>query len=66
MDKLLKAREVTALTGIPKTTIYHLATTDELPHLHFGSRAVRFPQAALENWIAERTSAVGHGSAWQS
>ena len=56
MERLLKASEVVALTGIPRTSVYKMAATGELPSVRYGARAVRIPQSALERWIAERTT----------
>ncbi|MHB0874507.1 MAG: helix-turn-helix transcriptional regulator [Anaerolineae bacterium] len=59
MDKLLRAREVAAATGLPKSTVYRLAQRGELPHVKFLGKSVRFPESAVERWIAERLEASG-------
>ena len=55
MDRLLNAREVAAMTGLPRITVYRLAQVGDLPCVRFLKRGVRFPQSAVEAWIAERT-----------
>lgn len=53
--RLLTAREAAALLGISAKRAYELAQRNELPWLRLGERSVRFPEAALRKWIAERS-----------
>jgi len=51
---LLKARQASALSGIPEQTLYEGAATGRIPCLRLG-RAVWFPRAELLAWIERET-----------
>ena len=62
VEKLLRARELAALTGIPKTTVYAMAASGQLPCLRYGVRAVRFSESAIQRWIEQRTEGGGQAA----
>lgn len=53
MQKLLKARELSAETGIPVSTLHHWAKADKIPHVRIAG-FVRFPEEQVEAWLRER------------
>jgi excisionase family DNA binding protein len=54
MQRLLRARELSAETGIPVSTLHHWAKADRIPHVRIDG-FVRFPEHEVEAWIRERT-----------
>ena len=64
---ILKRREVEALTGLSRSSIYRLAAASQFPKpIPLGPRAVGWRADEIVNWIeqrtAERDGAVGcHG-----
>jgi excisionase family DNA binding protein len=54
MQRLLKASEVAARTGLPVSTVYALAVRGEVPCIRLGDRAVRFPEETIEAWLKSR------------
>jgi excisionase family DNA binding protein len=58
MQRYLTAREVGALTGIARTTLYELAQADGIPHTRIG-KLVRFPERDLEDWLRRHTRGAG-------
>ena len=58
MERLLKAREISDLTGVSRTAIYRMMETGVLPVVRFGERAVRVPQSAVEAWIDSHVQSV--------
>lgn len=58
MDRMLRMRTVTELTGLSRSTIYLKMTRGEFPNaVKLGARAVAWPQSAIENWMQERIAA---------
>lgn len=52
-ERLLRRREVEALTGLKTTALYGLMKTGDLPRpVRIGSRAVRWRLSAVTAWIA--------------
>lgn len=51
LPRLLKARELSGMTGIPRHRIYELARSRAIPHVRLG-RAIRFDPNAVRDWIA--------------
>ena len=54
MQRLLRARELSAQTGIPVSTLHHWAKADKIPHVRIEG-FVRFPEREIEAWLRERT-----------
>ncbi len=54
MGRLLRAREVREEYGIPVSTSYALAAKGDIPHVRFGEKMVRFPEAELQAWLQSR------------
>lgn len=61
MDRLLRAREVAAATGLPRSTVYRLAQSGELPCVKFAAKSVRFPERAISQWIERQLAATERG-----
>ena len=64
MERLLKASELSRLSGVPRSSLYHLAKEGLIPHTHYGHRCVRFPEGSVQTWLEQRTEggeAVGSG-----
>lgn len=59
MSRLLRAREVTERYGIPTSTVYALASKRGIPHVVFGEKCVRFPEAEIEAWLAAQLRRPG-------
>ena len=59
--KLLTRPDIEALTGLKCSTIYRLMRRGEFPEpIRIGERAVRWPEAEIEAWIASRPRASGN------
>ena len=65
-NRLLTRREVEAMTGLSRSTLYALMSRGTFPRpLRVGGRAVRWSLAEIERWIANLPRAgvdSGHGS----
>lgn len=59
---LLKARQASALIGIPEQTLYEQAATGRIPCLKLG-RSVWFSRAELLAWIERETRGGNDGRA---
>lgn len=57
LQRLLTARELSRLTGIPVSTLHHWAQAGKIPHLRLG-QFVRFPEREVAEWIAKNTRGV--------
>ncbi len=55
---LIRATEVSRLTGLSRSKTYELLQSGELPCVRIG-KSVRVPMRALREWIEERTA---HGT----
>jgi len=51
---LLDSRDVSRLLGIGRTKVFQMMARAELPTIRLG-RCVRVPQAALDEWVRDRT-----------
>jgi len=51
---LLTVREVAALTGFSEGTLRHWISEMRVPVVRISARCVRFRQADIENWLAEK------------
>ena len=61
-DRLLTRAEVEARCAITRTTVYRLMRTGEFPEpIRIGPRAVRWPAAEIEAWVAARPRSHGDG-----
>lgn len=58
MDRLLSAKQVAAMTGLPRITVYRLAETGGIPCMRILKKGIRFPESAIDAWIKERTVAA--------
>ena len=57
VPRLLRVREVVAITGLERFRVYDAIRSGGLPHLRIG-RTFRVPEDALAFWIAERSGQV--------
>lgn len=58
--RLLTRPDIEALTGLTCSSIYRLMRRGEFPEpIRIGERAVRWPEAEIEAWIASRPRASG-------
>lgn len=55
--RLLTAREVAGLLGVTPETVLRWIDTRGLPARRLTSRAMRFNEAELDAWLAERSTA---------
>lgn len=53
---MLTAREVADSLGLSPETVLRWARTGKLPSVRLSNRAIRFPQAAIDRWVAERAT----------
>ena len=59
-DRLLHLREVIALTGFSRSSIYRKMRDGSFPEpLKIGVRAVRWRESEIEAWLAARPRATG-------
>ena len=59
-DRLLRLREVQAITGLSRSTIYRLTRAGFFPEpLKIGPRAVAWRASEIEEWLAARPRATG-------
>ena len=59
-DRLLRREEVEVRTGLARSSIYRLMRLKRFPEpLRIGDRAVRWPEAEIEAWLADRPRATG-------
>jgi excisionase family DNA binding protein len=54
--RLLSAEQVAERWGVPKSQVWHLARTEQVPCVRLG-RYVRFREAAIDQW--ERDGGTG-------
>jgi excisionase family DNA binding protein len=54
MEALLTINEVSELTQLSVGTLYHWISQQRIPVVHISSRCVRFRQADIEQWLAEK------------
>lgn len=56
--RLLRRREVEAVTGLPRSTLYLKIAEGEFPRpVRLGKRAVAWREADVLDWIAQRPTA---------
>jgi excisionase family DNA binding protein len=58
IDRLLTTREVADRLGVTPETVLRWIDRRGLPVVRLTSRALRYDRAALDAWIAERTTAA--------
>jgi len=51
LPRLLSAADVSAMTGIPRWTLYEMTRRGELPAVRIGTRHYRFSAPAIRQWI---------------
>jgi excisionase family DNA binding protein len=54
MKRLLTYKEAAYFLSVPLGTLYSWVSLQRVPHIRISQRCVRFDQAALEEWLAER------------
>ena len=60
---MLRRGEVEKICGLARSTIYRLMRQGDFPEpRRLGPRAVRWPAAEIEIWLAERPRATGESS----
>lgn len=59
-EPLLDANEAARLLHVPRSTLYELVRSRELPHVRLG-RALRFTRHDLGVWVAENSFSGRHG-----
>jgi excisionase family DNA binding protein len=57
-DRLLDAKQVAALLGVPATWVYAQSREGRLPTVHLG-RYKRYRRSAIEAYIAEQERGAG-------
>lgn len=57
-EPLLNANEAARLLRVPRSTLYELVRSRDLPHVKVG-RALRFTRAGLTVWIVENSYGRG-------
>ncbi|SDF54404.1 AlpA family transcriptional regulator [Rhodobacter capsulatus] len=58
MQKFYRRREVEALTGLARSTIYEMMARGEFPRpVKITGKAVAWPESAVADWMADRQSA---------
>ena len=59
-DRLLRRTEVEVRTGLSRTSIYRLMREGRFPEpLKIGSKAVRWPESEIADWLTARPRAKG-------
>jgi excisionase family DNA binding protein len=53
-ERLLTAEEVAAILGVPRSLVYALVRSGEMPAVRIGQRYIRFRSEALLRWIESR------------
>ena len=62
-DRLIRIREVTALTGKSRASVYRgMANGTFPPSVRIGQDAVAWPESAIARWIEERKAEAGYVS----
>lgn len=55
LDRMLRRKEVEAITGRSRSAIYEGMATGTFPKpVKIGARAVAWPESVIRKWIAER------------
>jgi len=58
-DRILRRREVQALTGLSRSTIYQYIANGKFPRpVALGPRAVGWRESDIDRWIADREQAA--------
>lgn len=55
MDRLLTARKVAALLNLELATVYKWTSQGRIPHIKLSARAIRFSEAAIMQWLQNKT-----------
>jgi excisionase family DNA binding protein len=53
-DRLVTARAVSKMLDVSVETVLRWAASGKLPSIRLSSRAIRFRESAIEEWIVER------------
>lgn len=55
LDRMLRRKEVEAITGLSRSSIYAGMADGTFPaSIKLSQRAVAWPESSIRNWIAER------------
>lgn len=66
-SRLLRLPDVQRLTGLSKSSIYRLESTDQFPpRVRLSERAIAWHEQAIVDWINQRTSVTLRGSVAES
>jgi excisionase family DNA binding protein len=57
-EPLLNADQAARLLHVPRSTLYELVRSRDLPHVRIGPRGLRFTRTDLARWVTEN-SVVG-------
>ncbi len=58
LDPILRRRDVEAITGLGRSTIYKMISDGQFPKpIQLGARAVGWPESAIRAWLALRGNA---------
>ena len=61
LDRLLTCKEITAETGLSRSTIYRLVRNGSFPEpIRIGPRGKRWLESEIRAWLAERKSVDQH------
>ena len=62
LDPILRRRDVEAITGLGRSTIYKMISDGQFPKpIQLGARAVGWPESAIRAWLTSRGNAqTGH------
>ena len=55
MDRLLTAQKVAALLNLELATVYKWTSQGKIPHIKLSARAIRFSEAAITQWLQNKT-----------
>lgn len=50
VKNIITAKDVAALLGVSKYTVYELVKTGDIPHWSAGPKSLRFDKAAVIEW----------------
>jgi prophage regulatory protein len=64
MDTIIRRKEVSARTGLPRSTLYLKISKGEFPSpVALGARSVGWAQSAVDSWVQQRIEAGKRGAA---
>ena len=57
---LIDIRELSAMTGLQRGSLYHLVSQHRIPFVRISSRCIRFELNAIREWIATLSMPADH------